>query len=122
MKNVVATLGTVLSLFVILSFGVFGGSALADDHYKGGKNKQYIIGTVESIDASKMTFTVANSNGAKTLVVVAPSTEFEVERGKGIMGDYFVTFSDLRPSDWVKVKSYQTLNNGPMADEVEIYR
>lgn len=122
MKRFLATSGAALSLLAVLTFGVFGSHALARDGHKGNKNKTYIVGTVESIDMQKKTFTVVNSDGMKTVVAVTPDTEFEVERGKGNLGDFFAKFSDLRVNDWVKAKSYQTLNAGPLAREVEIYR
>lgn len=83
--------------------------------------KVRLAGTVEAIDLTAGSFTVADRDKNMSTVFVNPATEFEIEKGKGFFADDDVPFTDLRAGDWVKVKSYR-INGRLEADDVEIYR
>ena len=115
-----------LSLFLGLSFS---GSALARDRdhdreerHEGKSEKVYTIGTVESIDLEKKTFTVVNRDASKTIREVSPKTDFEMKRGKGKPGDFFMKFADLKVNDWIQAKGYPTQNGGLYIKDVDVFR
>ena len=104
-----------LSVMLCLVFGAM--PALADND----SGKIRIAGTVTAIDLKGQNFTVSDRSNASTKIFVNPTTEFEIEKGKGFWSDDDIPFKDLKVGDWVKVKCYRV--NGELeADDVEIYR
>ena len=107
---------TMLSIMLCLVFSAMPAMAGSKD-----VNKVRLSGTVSAIDLAGQNFTVSDRSNATTKIFVNPTTEFEVEKGKGFWGDDDIPFKDLKVGDWVKVKCYRV--NGELeADDVEIYR
>ena len=120
MKRQFASLCAVLAMASALMS--FTPQAQAKDGNEDKENEARIVGTVSSIDLEKKAFTVSNAEGVQTIVLVAPDTKFKVKQDNGAKTDTRAALSDLKVNDWVKVKTEQTLNAGPLAHGVKIYR
>ena len=124
MKRTLSVL--VLSALLGLSFANVS-IARDDDRDRGSRHerksdKVYVIGTVESIDLAKKTFTIVGRDGSKTILDVNPRTEFEIKRGKSSPRDFFMDFADLKVNDWIQAKGYPTQNGGLYLKDVDVFR